>query len=78
MCIDPIYVKNDGKIKAIKRIELTSESKTILLHIETETGIEVVYKCPSVSPNYYHLSKLLASEIYIPSDLVCGNEDFIL
>ena len=71
-----MYVKIDGQIKAMKRIELTSDSKTILLHIETETGKEEVYNCPSVSPNYYHLLRLLSSDIYIPSDIACGNEDF--
>ena len=46
-----MYVKIDGKIKAIKRIELTSDSKVILLHIETETVKEVVFSCPSESLN---------------------------
>ena len=55
-----MYVKIDGQKKAIKRIELTSDSKTILLHIETETGKEEIFKCPSVSPNYYHLRKHLS------------------
>ena len=73
-----MYVKIDGQIKIIKRIELTYDSKAILLHIETETGTEEVYNCPSDSPNYYHLRKLLSSEIYIPSDIVCGNENFII
>ena len=73
-----MYVKSDGELKTIKRIELTSDSKTILLHIESETGKEEVYNCPSGSPNYYHLSKLLSSEIYIPSDIVCGNENLII
>ena len=73
-----MYVKIDGKLKAIKRIELTSDSKTILLRIETETGTEEVYNCPSESPNYHHLRKLLSSEIYIPSDIACGNEGFII
>ena len=73
-----MYVKNDGQLKAIKRIALTSDSTTILLHIETETGTEEVYKCPSESPNYYHLRKLLSSDIYIPSDIVCGNKDFLI
>ena len=68
-----MYVKNDGQIKAINRIELTSDSRTIVLHIETETGKEEVFNCPSGSPNYYHLRKLLSSEIYIPSNIVCGN-----
>ena len=78
ICYDSMYVKIDGQLKTIKRIELTSDSKNILLHIETETGTEEVYNCPSESPNYYHLRKLLSSEIYIPSDIVCGNENFII
>ena len=58
-----MYVKMDGKLEAIKRIKLMSDSKTSLLHTETETGTEVVYKCPSESPNYYHLGKLSSSDI---------------
>ena len=73
-----MYVKIDGQFKTIKKIELTSNSANILLHIETETGKKEVYKCTSGSPNYYHLRKLLSSEIYFPSDIVCGNEDFII
>ena len=73
-----MYVKIDGQIKAIKLIEPTSDLKTILLHIETEKGTEEVYKCPSESPNYYHLRKVLSSEIYILSDIVSGSEDFII
>ena len=69
-----MYVKIDGQLKTIKRIELTSNSKTILLYTTTETGKEEVYNCPSESPHYYHLRKLLSSEIYIPSNIVCGNE----
>ena len=41
-------------------------------------GKEEVYKCPSASPNFYCLRKFLSSEIYIPSDIFCGNEDFII
>ena len=70
-----MYVKIDRRFKTIKIIELTSDSKTILLHIETETGEKEVYNCPSGSPNGYHLRKLLSSEIYIPSDIICGNEN---
>ena len=73
-----MYVKIDGQLKTIKRTELKSDSKTILLHIETEKGTEEVYNCPSESPIYYHLRKLLSSEVYIPSDIVCGNENFII
>ena len=78
ICYDSMYVQIDGQLKTIKRIELTSDSRTILLHIETETGTEGVYKCPSESPNYYHLRNFHSLEIYIPSDIVCGNEDFII
>ena len=37
-----MYVKIDGLLKTIKKIELTPDSKTILLHIETGTGKEEV------------------------------------
>ena len=70
-----MYATIDGQMKAIKRIELTSGSTTIALHIETETGTEEVYKRFSESTNY-HLRKLLSSELYIPSDITCGNKDF--
>ena len=73
-----MYVKIDGQLKTIKRNELTSESNTFLLHFETETGKEELYNCPSESPNHYHFRKLLSSETYIPSDIVCGNENFII
>ena len=73
-----MYVKIDGHLKTIKKIELTSDSKTILVHSETETGKEEVYICPSESPYYYHLRKLLSSELYIPNDIVCGNQNFII
>ena len=73
-----MYVKIDGQLKTIKKIELTSNSKTILLHTATETGREEVYNCPSGSPYYYHLRKLLFSELYIPRDIVCGNETFTI
>ena len=71
-----MFVKIDGQLKTIKKMELKSDSKTLLLDIETETGTEEVYNCPSESPKYYHLRKLLSSEVYIPSDIVCGNENF--
>ena len=71
-----MYVKIDGQIKAIKRTELRSDSKTTPLHIETEARKEEVYKCPSESPNYFHLGKLLSSEIYIPSDIACQKRGF--
>ena len=71
-----MYVKIGGQIKVRKKIELTFDSTTILLHIETETGKEAVYKCPSESPNYYQLRRLLSSDFYFPGDIVCGNGNF--
>ena len=73
-----MYVKVDGQLTAINRIELTSDSKTILLHILTETGKKEVYKCPCEPPNYYHLRRLLSSDLYKPSDVVCENKDFLM
>ena len=73
-----MYVKIDGQWKSMKRIELTSMSSSILVHIETETGTEGVCKCSSESPNYYHLRNLFSSDIYIPSKIVCGNKDFLI
>ena len=37
-----MYVKIDGQLKSIKRIELMTDSPSILLHTETETGTEEV------------------------------------
>ena len=71
-----MYVKNDGQLESIKRNELTSGSTTILHHIESETGTEDVYRCPTESLNYYHLRKLFSSAIYIPSDIFCWNKNF--
>ena len=73
-----MYVKIDGQLKAVKRIELKSDSKTILLHIANGTGKEVMYICPSGSPNFYHLRKLFSSEIYTSSDIACRNDNFII
>ena len=73
-----MYDKIDEQLKAIKRSEVKSDSTTILLRIETETGKEEVCNCPYGSPIYYHLLKLLSPEIYILSNVVCGNKYFIM
>ena len=74
-----MYVKIDGELKSIKRIELKSDSITILIHTITDEGLEEEYKCTSDSPNYYHLRCLLSADIYIISHIICGNEEhFIL
>ena len=51
---------------------------TILVQIETEASTEEVYNGPSEPPNYHHLRKLLSSETYNSSHIVCGNDDFII
>ena len=73
-----MYVITDGELKKVKRIEIISDATTILIHTKTETGIEEEYKCYSDSPNYYHLRRLLSADIYIPSDIVCGNKENII
>ena len=73
-----MYVKFDREIEAIKKIELTSDSTTSLLHIESETGKKGLYNGPSESLNNYQLHRLLSSDLYIPSDIFCGNEKLII
>ena len=73
-----MYVKIDGVLKTIKRIELKSDALTILIHTITEEGQEEEYTCQSDSPNYYHLRCLLSADIYILSDITCGNQDHII
>ena len=73
-----MYVKIDGKLKKVKRIEIKSDATTILIHTKTETGLEEEYKCYSDSPKYYQLRSLLSADIYIPSDIVCGNKEHII
>ena len=73
-----MYVKIDGELKEVKRIEIKSDATTIVIHTKTETGLEEEYKCYSDSPNYYHLRILLSADIYIPSDIVCGNKENII
>ena len=73
-----MYVKIDGELKKVKRIEIKSDATTIVNHTKTETGLEEEYKCYSDSPNYYNLRSLLSADIYIPSDIVCGNKENII
>ena len=73
-----MYVEIDGKLKKVRTIEIKSDSTTIVIHTETETGLKEEYKCYSDSPNYYHLRSLLSADIYIPSDIICGNEVHII
>ena len=73
-----MYVKIDGELKSMKRIELKSDSTTILIHTITDEGLEEEYKCTSDSPKYYHLRCLLSADIYIISDIICGNKEHII
>ena len=73
-----MYVKIDGELNSIRRIELKSHALTILIHTTTEEGIEEEYKCHSDSANYYHLRCLLSADINIISDIICGNEEHII
>ena len=73
-----MYVKIDGKLKKVKRIELKFDSTTIGIHTKTVTGLDEEYKCYSDSSNYHHLRSLLCADIYIPSDIVCGKKENII
>ena len=73
-----MYVKIVEELKKVKRIEIKFDATTIIIHTKTETGLEEEYKCYSDSPNYYHLRSLLSADIYIPSDIVCGNKEHII
>ena len=73
-----MYVKIDGELNSIKRIELKSDALTILIHTITEEGQEEEYTCHPYSPNYYHLRCLLTADIYVLSDITCGNKDHII
>ena len=73
-----MYVKIDGELKSIKRIELKSDAMAIPIHTKTDEGLEEEYKCTSDSPNYYHLRCFLSADIYIISDIICGNEELII
>ena len=73
-----MYVKIDGKLKKLKRIGTKPDATTIIIHTETETGIEEEYTCYPDSPNYYHLRSLLSADIYIPSDIICENKEHVI
>ena len=73
-----MYVKTDGELKSIKRIELKSDALTILIHTITEEGQEEKYTCHPDSSNYKHLRCLLSADIYILSDIIWGKKDNII
>ena len=77
-CYGLLYVKIDGELKKVKRIEIKADSTTIFIHTKTETGLEEEYQCYSDSPNCYHLRSLLSADIYIPSDIACGYKEHII
>ena len=74
----PMYVKIDGELKSIKRIELKSDATTILIHTITDVGLEEEYKCFSDFSKYYHLRCLLSADIHIISANICGNKEHII
>ena len=78
ICYDLMYVKIDGELKTVERIEIKSDSTTILIHTKTKMVLEENYKCYPDCPNYYYLCKLLSVDICIPSDIICGNEEHII
>ena len=67
--------QNWRRIEANKKIELKSDATTILIHTIIDEGLEEEYKCFTDSPNYYHLRCLLFVDIYIISDIICGNKE---
>ena len=73
-----MYVKIDGQMKTFKLIELTAYSAILLVYTKTGAGIEVVYKCPSDSPNHYPLRNLFSSSISYLSDIVLGNKAIVI
>ena len=73
-----MYVKIDGELKSIKRIELKSDALTILIQTITEQRQVEEYTCHPDSPSYYHLRCLLIADIYILNDIICGNKDHII
>ena len=73
-----MYVKIDGELESIKRIELKSDATESLIHTITDEGLEEECKCFSNSPNYYHLRCLLSADIYTNNDIICGNKEHII
>ena len=72
-----MYSKIEGQREPFKRIELTSDLAIILIITKTETGIKEVYMCFSDLPNHYPFRSLIFSKIFILSNFVCGNKDFL-
>ena len=73
-----MYVKIDGVLKSIKRIELKFDALTILIHTITEEGQGEEYTCHSDSPYNDHLRCSLSADIYTISDIICDNEEHIV
>ena len=73
-----MYDKIDGQLKRVKKFELKSSSTTIHIHTEDEEGNLEIYKCPQTSVNYKQIRRLFATDIFIPGDLECGNEELII
>ena len=59
-----MFVKIDGQIKPIERIELISDSAIILIHTEKKAAVKEVYKCLFDLPSGYLLRRPYAAEIF--------------
>ena len=71
-------VKIDGQLKCFKKFELKSSSTTIDMHTENKEGNLEACKCPPTSISCKHIRRLFATDIFIPGDLECGNEELII
>ena len=67
-----MYVKIDGQLKCIKKIELKSSTPTIYIHTENkEWNLEVYNQLQTHQTT-------VRNDIFFPGDLECGNEEFII
>ena len=64
----------DGQLKDSQKNWTDVQLKDYSVYTATEIEKEEVYNYPSESPHHFHLRKLLSSEIFIPSNIFCGNE----
>ena len=73
-----IDVKIHGQMKCIEKFELKASSTTIYIHTEDEEGNAKHYKCPPTPINYKYIKRLFATDIFVPENLDCGNENLII
>ena len=73
-----MYVKIHGQLKCIKKFELKSSSTTIYIHTENEEENIEVSKRPPTSIIYKQIRRLFGTDIFIPGDWECDNEELIV